>query len=111
MRGFSEAIAAELCDTSVKVLCVHPGGIRTNIAKDIRVSSRMASRHPKIVAYFEKRTMLPDKCAALILAAMRKGRSRLLVAPEAHATDALKRMFPSLPQRWVAKLRKTLLPG
>ena len=111
VRGFSEAIAAELSDSTVRVMSVHPGGIRTNIAKDTRVSERMASRHEKVVALFERRAMLPEKCAELIVAAMRKGKSRLLVAPEAYIADAIKRLFPALPQRWVAAARKALLPG
>lgn len=107
VRGFSEAIGAELADTNVRVLSVHPGGIRTAIAKDSRYSSDMAKRHEKIVEFFERRAMPPEKCAARIVAAMRKGKSRLLVAPEAFATDWIKRLFPALPQRWVSKVRKT----
>lgn len=110
VRGFSEAIAAELSDTNVRVMSVHPGGIRTNIAKDTRVSDRMARGHAKVIEYFERRAMPAERCAALIVAAMRKGKSRLLVAPEAHATDAIKRLFPALPQRWIAAARKALLP-
>lgn len=108
VRGFSEAIAAELSETTVKVMSVHPGGIRTNIAKDTRFGPKLAQRHEKIVEYFEKRAMPAEKCAALILGAMKRGKSRLLVAPEAHATDLLKRLFPALPQRWVAKARNVL---
>lgn len=109
VRGFSEALAAELADSTVRVMSVHPGGIRTNIAKDTRFSSTMADRRAKIVEYFEKRAMPAEKCAALIVTAMRKGKRRLLVAPEAHATDLIKRLFPSLPPGWTARVRKAFL--
>jgi NADP-dependent 3-hydroxy acid dehydrogenase YdfG len=36
VRGFTEALRMELCDTSVNVSCVHPGGIKTSIAKNAR---------------------------------------------------------------------------
>jgi NADP-dependent 3-hydroxy acid dehydrogenase YdfG len=110
VRGFSEAIAAELAETNVRVMSVHPGGIRTNIAKDTRISGAMASGHERVVEYFERRAMPPEKCAEKIVSAMRKGKSRLLVAPEAFATDVIKRLFPSLPQRWIARARRALLP-
>lgn len=109
VRGFSEALAAELSDTKVRVMSVHPGGIRTNIVRDSRFVAHMASRQSKIVDLFERRAMLPERCAALIVGAMKRRKSRLLVAPEAHATDLVKRLFPSLPQRWIASARKSLL--
>src|SRR5208283_4998155 len=36
VRGFTETLAQELSDTNVKVSCVHPGGIQTNIANNSR---------------------------------------------------------------------------
>lgn len=109
VRGFSESIAAELSETPVRVLSVHPGGIRTNIAKDSRVADAVASHHARVVDFFERRAMPPEKCAKKIVTAMRKRKSRLLVAPEAFATDVVKRLFPALDQRWVARARKLLL--
>lgn len=109
VRGFSEAIAAELGETNIRVLSVHPGGIRTNIARDTRFASNMAHRHERVVDYFDRRAMPPEVCAAKIIAAMRKNKSRLLVAPEAYATDVIKRLFPALPQRWIGRARKALL--
>ena len=106
VRGFSEAIAAELTDTSVHVMSVHPGGIRTNIVRDGRFAAGMETFHAKMQRFFEKRTMPAEKCARLIVDAMRRERSRLLVTPEAHLTDVAKRLFPRLPQSWVAKASK-----
>jgi NAD(P)-dependent dehydrogenase (short-subunit alcohol dehydrogenase family) len=36
VRGFTETLAQELADTKIKVSCVHPGGIKTNIANNGR---------------------------------------------------------------------------
>jgi short-subunit dehydrogenase len=106
VRGFSEAIAAELSETPIRVMSVHPGGIRTNIVRDGRFAAGMETFHAKMMRFFEKRTMPAEKCAHMIVDAMRRGRSRLLVTPEAHLTDVAKRLFPRLPQSWVAKASK-----
>ena len=43
MRGFTESLRQELDieNCGVSALCVHPGGIRTNIANDARLSDSM----------------------------------------------------------------------
>ncbi len=108
VRGFSESIAAELAGTPVKVLSVHPGGICTNIVRDGRYDERAKAMRPKLVRFFERHTMPPERCAAIILQAMRRNRSRVLVTREAHLTDAAKRVFPALPQSWIERGRRLL---
>ncbi len=39
VRGFTETLRMELMPTNVGVTCVHPGGIRTNIARNSRIGS------------------------------------------------------------------------
>lgn len=109
VRGFSEALAAELSDSKIRVLSVHPGGINTNIVKDTRFVAGLADRQSKIVDAFERRAMSPERCAQIILNAMKRNKSRVLVAIEAHAADVVKRLFPALPHRWIATARKALL--
>ncbi|MBW2675841.1 MAG: SDR family oxidoreductase, partial [Deltaproteobacteria bacterium] len=36
IRGFTQVLCQELKDTTVRVSCVHPGGIKTNIARNAR---------------------------------------------------------------------------
>ena len=36
VRGYTEALRQEMDGTNVHVCCVHPGGIKTNIARDAR---------------------------------------------------------------------------
>jgi NADP-dependent 3-hydroxy acid dehydrogenase YdfG len=109
VRGFSEALAAELANSPIRVLSVHPGGINTNIVRDSRFVAQLADRQSKIVAMFERRAMSPERCAQIILGAMKRRKSRVLVAAEAHAADYVKRLFPALPHRWIASVRKALL--
>ena len=109
VRGFSEALAAELCDTPVRVMSVHPGGINTNIAKTGRYSDRHQKSYARVVRFFEKRTMKAERCAEIILRGMQQERSRVLVTPEAHLTDAVTRLFPRLPRRWIGKASQKFL--
>ncbi len=37
VRGFSDVLRMELLDTKIGVTCVHPGGIKTNIATNARI--------------------------------------------------------------------------
>ncbi|MEM6990858.1 MAG: SDR family NAD(P)-dependent oxidoreductase [Myxococcota bacterium] len=99
VRGFSEALAAELAHTKVKVLSVHPGGINTNIVKASRYRGQSVASRNKVVEMFERRGMSPDRAAAQIIKAMKKKRERVLITREAYGIDAIKRVFPIIPSR------------
>lgn len=103
VRGFSESLAVELADTPVRVLSVHPGGVRTNIAKSARYRGPNSERlRTNTVRFFEQRGMTPAAAADRIVAAMERNAERLLITPEAHATDVIKRLYPAVPSRWVS---------
>jgi NAD(P)-dependent dehydrogenase (short-subunit alcohol dehydrogenase family) len=110
VRGFSEAIAAELADTPIRVLSVHPGGISTNIARATRWAASHAGLRDKTVRFFEQRTMPADKAALRIVEAMRRGRGRVLIGAEAYLTDYVKRAVPVLPPRVLDWARRRLGP-
>lgn len=109
VRGFSESLAVELADTTVRVLSVHPGGIRTNIARSARYRGEAAQTRDKTVGFFDKMPTSPETAAARIVAAMERNAERLLITPEAHAVDVIKRLFPAVPSRWVAWVQKKVL--
>lgn len=100
VRGFSEALAAELANTSIRVLSVHPGYIATNIARASRYRGDSLVGRDRAVEHFERRGMDPNAAAARIVSAMKKGRERVLVAREAYGIDAIKRLFPVIPS-WI----------
>jgi NAD(P)-dependent dehydrogenase (short-subunit alcohol dehydrogenase family) len=103
VRGFSESLAVELAETSVRVLSVHPGGIRTNIAKSARyVGPQSTQMRDKTVRFFEKIGMSPASAAARIVAAMERNAERLLITRESYATDVIKRLYPTVPSRFIA---------
>src|SRR5687768_7275866 len=39
VRGFTESLRHELADTGVSVSCVHPGGVKTNIARNSKIGT------------------------------------------------------------------------
>ena len=105
VRGFTEALRMELeLDGSpVGVTCVHPGGIRTNIARSARVSAADGLKPDKIVQQFDRTARTtPEACAATVLDAVRRNAPRVLVGLDARVIDSLQRIAPTGYQ-WVAK--------
>ncbi len=108
VRGFTEALRQELDlgKSPVSATCVHPGGIKTNIARAARMSQSIRDiglddQHG--TEKFEKLFITTaDSAAATILKAVRCNRRRVLVGPDAHVIDWMVRLFPSFYQRIVA---------
>ena len=104
VRGFTEALRQEMivADHPVKVTCVHPGGIRTAIARNATVSEGLDK--DKLANTFDKRlaSTSPQKAARVILDGVRKNRARVLVGNDAVALDILARATGSAYQRLVA---------
>lgn len=85
--------------------CIHPGGIKTNIAKSSRMSSSTASitgtDDNDTVANFEKMFITtPDKAAKTILNGVKKNKRRVLIGPDAHFLDIMVRLLPTSYQ-WI----------
>ena len=99
VRGFTDALRQELRGTGVCVVTVHPGGIRTNIARNARIRSDPEGRgrsHDQMAADFEAITMTsPEKAAEIICRGVERGKARILVGPDAYAFDALARVAPA----------------
>lgn len=100
VRGFSEALRMELEmeNVPVGVTCVHPGGIKTNIARSGRVHGAAITAE-KVSQSFDKLAMTtPDACAKTILSAVRRNAPRVLVGVDAHLIDAVQRIAPTAYQ-------------
>jgi NAD(P)-dependent dehydrogenase (short-subunit alcohol dehydrogenase family) len=101
VRGFTECLRQELDMTSsgVSATSVHPGGIKTSIARSARMNSNIGdlgmdtqSSHEK----FEKAFITsPEKAARTILRAVEKNQRRVLVGPDAYVYDWMVRLLPS----------------
>ena len=97
VRGFTEALAAELAGTSVHVMCVLPGGVSTAIARNARfhVAPDGNRDHGAAVERFARvaRTT-PDQAAAAILRGLARRRTRCLVGGDAKVIELLQRLAP-----------------
>ena len=111
VRGFSDALREELRGSGVDVLCVHPGGIQTNIVNKARIAdaSMVADNDREMRDYFNKvaRTT-PAQAAAVIVAAIESRKTRVLIGADARLMDAMFRLFPTHASRWLNKLGQWL---
>lgn len=109
VRGLTESLRQELdmANNGVSATCVHPGGIKTNIARDARMDDSMAqlmggTSSKDLTGNFEKlfRTT-PDQAAQAILKSVQRDARRVLIGSDARAVDLMQRMVPTAYQRMV----------
>ncbi|HEV3226121.1 MAG TPA: SDR family NAD(P)-dependent oxidoreductase [Acidimicrobiales bacterium] len=106
VRGFTDALRMELeiADCGVSSTTVHPGGIKTNIARNARMDASvadLAGGADKARREFDKVAMTsPEKAARQILAAVEKDQRRALIGPDAKVIDLLSRL-PAVVYQWV----------
>jgi len=107
VRGYTEALRQEMEGTNVHVCCVHPGGIKTNIALAAR-GGDPAVRAEERGSDFEKlaRTT-PGAAAGKIIKAIEKRRKRLLIGRDAAIISLLYRLFPISYPRFIMALAGT----
>jgi NAD(P)-dependent dehydrogenase (short-subunit alcohol dehydrogenase family) len=111
VRGFTEALRQELDITRspVSATSVHPGGIKTNIAKAARFDKSAADitgqEKGESTAQFEKLFITTAaKAALIILKAVENNKRRVLVGPDAYVIDAMQRLLPTGYQAIVSRL-------
>ena len=103
VRGYTESLRIEMRAEGlpVEVSCVHPGGIRTNIAKNSRLATNAGLAQADFTKWFERITLTrPDKAAAIIIDGIRHNRPRILVGPDAHVIDLMQRTL-GIRYQWV----------
>ena len=110
VRGFTDALRTELDieQCGVSATTIHPGGIRTNIARNARfefAEHEEAVDAEQAAVDFERLTRTtPEKAARLILGAVRKNKRRALIGPDAHLFDAAARVSPRASQWALGKV-------
>lgn len=114
VRGFTESLRMELEieGSRVSCSCVHPGGIKTNIARNARmndVSHITGADAEKSIADFEKmfRTTAAD-AASTIINGVRRNKRRILIGGDAYAIDTMQRTLPTLYQRLIVNGQKLM---
>ncbi len=99
VRGLTEAMAMEMAitDPNVSVIRVHPGGIKTNVAKNSKRIALLPGQDPDtdFAAEFEQAAKTtPEQAAATIIQGMEKRSLRVLIGPDARFIDWMVRLFP-----------------
>ncbi len=112
VRGFTEALRQEMlvAQHPVKVTCVHPGGIKTAVARNATVAEGQSAQ--SFAEFFDKHMAIhtPEMAATTILNAVAKGRARVVVGWEAKALDVLARAIGSGYQRIIASSVSRFFP-
>jgi len=97
VRGYTEALRTEMTGTPVQVTCVHPGGIKTDITKNAKVSDgALDVSQEQLSKDFEKQAKTTaEQAAQVIISGLEKKKRRILIGADAKILDFLVRMFPA----------------
>ncbi len=112
VRGFTEALRQEMMVAGhpVKVTTVHPGGIKTNIVRNMTAVDSVDKE--QLTESFDKKLARtsPEKAARIILDGVRKNRARVLVGPDAKVLDLIVRVSGSGYQRFFSSVMSRMAP-
>ena len=113
IRGYNETLRAELDieDCGVSLSSIHPGGIKTNIARDARLDQEtlddLGMDRAKAHATFTSIAMTtPEGAAKTIVKGIKKNKMRILIGFDAHVIDWATRFTPILYRKLVSKVMK-----
>ena len=112
VRGFTEALRQEMLVAKhpVKVTCVHPGGIKTAVARNATVAD---GEDAAVLAEFYDKYLLthsPEMAARTIVSGVAKGHARIVIGVEAKIVDLLARITGSGYQRILAEAAARFFP-
>nr|WP_271214207.1 SDR family NAD(P)-dependent oxidoreductase [Rhodococcus wratislaviensis]GLK41671.1 acetoin dehydrogenase [Rhodococcus wratislaviensis] len=112
VRGFTESLRQEMLIAKhpVKVTCVHPGGIKTAIARN--ATAGPGEDLDTFAKFFDQKLArtTPEAAAATIVNGVRKGKPRVLIGADAKFLDAWVRIVGPSYQRVVALVAGRVLP-
>jgi NAD(P)-dependent dehydrogenase (short-subunit alcohol dehydrogenase family) len=102
IKGFTECLRMELDISAynISATVVHPGGIRTNIARDARFSEELleeigTSRDEMVESFNRGVRISPEEAALKIVDGVKRNKHRVLIGPESYFMDIFQRLMPS----------------
>ena len=111
VRGFTEALRQEMliANHPVQVSCVHPGGIKTAIARNSRTTE--SNDHDSMAEFFDKKLAktTAEKAAQVIVDGVLRDKPRIFVGTDAKVLDAWVRVAGHRYQRVVARAAGRIL--
>jgi len=111
VRGFTECLSMELeaARSPIQVTSVHPGGIRTQIARN----ARLARSEPEGMSAEERHDSFTnmarttaDAAARSIVDGVKRGKRRVLIGSDARLLSGIQRIFPTLYQTALARIAR-----
>ncbi len=94
VRGFTEALWCELEGSGVTAVSVHPGGIKTNIARDARSTGTAAVKQKLATDFHRVARTTPEKAAEVILRGVYDKKRRVMIGADAHLIQLMSRLLP-----------------
>jgi NADP-dependent 3-hydroxy acid dehydrogenase YdfG len=112
VRGLTEALREEMLIAGhpVGVTAVHPGGIKTAIARNARVSHREDKEATARLFDEKLAKMTPEKAAEIIVRGILGNKARVLVGLDAHALHHLAKLTGSRYQDIIASVSRKVVP-
>ena len=100
VRGFTEALKMEAMMEfpHVNIMCVHPGGIKTNIAKNSKknlVDFTKEESEANIKRFEKAFITTPEKAAETIINGILKNKQRILIGKDARQISFITRFLPT----------------
>ncbi|AFU05066.1 SDR family NAD(P)-dependent oxidoreductase [Nocardia brasiliensis] len=112
VRGFTEALRQEMLvgRQPVKVTCVHPGGIKTAVARNAGYAEGIDGKQAASMFDSKMAIHTPEMAAQTITEGVRKGHGRVLIGFEAKLLDLFVRVTASGYQRIATVVNRQILP-
>ncbi|WP_020568767.1 SDR family NAD(P)-dependent oxidoreductase [Neolewinella persica] len=102
VRGFTETLRVEMRGTGLQVVCVHPGGIKTNIARNAEGGDDAANA--RFVKTFDKNAKTTAaEAAAVIINGIERGKNRIPIGADARFIDKITRLMPASYERILSR--------
>ena len=109
VRGYTESLRFECAERRwpVHVSTVHPGGIKTNIAKNARAVKSLSNKRIAIEDNFANvAKTTPEQAADRIIAGIIANEVRILIGGDARLIDRLQRLMPVNYYKWLQRLNR-----
>jgi short-subunit dehydrogenase len=93
IRGFTDALRYELFKSTVRVMCVHPGGVRTNLIANAPAASE-GERVRNAELQQTGGLVTPERAAARVIKGIEQGRARIVIGLDGRLFDVASRVAP-----------------